>query len=310
MSLFPVPVTVLRDLEGVRAHFFWGADIGEKKLHWVSWSRVMASRLEGGLGVGSLFSLNRAMLFKWLWRFFHNPNALWVSVIRALHGHSGRLRDLPTLGAHFGNGQLTDFWRDRWIGPTPLFAQFSRIFSLDESRVISVAERLRIGWDVSSLRRVPRGSVEAEQWNAISALIQSFVISREQDRLSWTLDSSEEFSVSSARYFLDGRSLFSGGISTRWNNFVPIKLNILLWRIALARIPTRDNLVSRGIVLDSILCPVCSSSTETVEHVFSDCVELHGIWSNISRWWNVPAPSHISVDSLINWADHSKLSVM
>ncbi|GJZ31550.1 hypothetical protein Tco_0576597 [Tanacetum coccineum] len=102
MSLFPVPVTVLRDLEGVQARFFCGADIGEKKLHWVSWSRVMASRLEGGLGVGSLFSLNRAMLFKWLWRFFHNPNALWVSVIRVLHGHSGRLRDLPTLGAHYG----------------------------------------------------------------------------------------------------------------------------------------------------------------------------------------------------------------
>ncbi|PWA71851.1 RNA-directed DNA polymerase, eukaryota [Artemisia annua] len=147
------------------------------------------------------------------------------------------------------------------------------------------------------------GGVETEQWEAISALIQAFIFSPQQDRLRWTLDSSDEFSVSSARSFLDGRLLFSGGCSTRWNNFVPIKLNILLWRIALARIPSRDNLVSRGIVLDSTLCP-------TVEHVFADCVELRGIWSNISRWWNVPTPSHVSVDSLINWADHSKLSVL
>ncbi|PWA92790.1 glycosyltransferase family 92 [Artemisia annua] len=178
------------------------------------------------------------------------------------------------------------------------------------SEVISVAERMRIGWASSSLRREPRGGVETEQWEAISALIQAFIFSPQQDRLQWTLDSSDEFSVSSARSFLDGRLLFSGGCSTRWNNFVPIKLNILLWRIALARIPSRDNLVSRGIVLESTLCPVCSTSLETVEHVFADCVELRGIWSNISRWWNVPTPSHVSVDSLINWADHSKLSVL
>ena len=211
MSLFPAPVTVLRDLEGFRARFFWGTDVGEKKLHWVSWSRVMASRIEGGLGVGSLFSLNRAMLFKWLWRFFHNPNALWVSVIRALHGHSGRLRDLSMVGAHsgpwkgiisalrqlkdrgvdlqdfchirVGNGQLTDFWSDSWLGSTPLFTQFPRIFALDDSQVISVAERMRIGWASSSLRRGPRGGVETEQWEAISALIQAFIFSLQQDRL-------------------------------------------------------------------------------------------------------------------------------
>ncbi|GJR21791.1 reverse transcriptase domain-containing protein [Tanacetum coccineum] len=111
----------------------------------------------------------------------------------------------------------------------------------------------------------------------------AFVISP-WNMLRWTLDSSDEFSVSFARYFLDGRSLFSGGSSTRWNNFVAIKLNILLWRIGLTRIPTRDNLESRRIVLDSNLCPMCFTSLETIKHVFADHVELWGIWSNISRW--------------------------
>ncbi|GJS86722.1 RNA-directed DNA polymerase, eukaryota [Tanacetum coccineum] len=253
----------------MRARFFWGADVGEKKLHWVSWSRVMASRLEGGLGVSSLFSLNRAMLFKWFWRFFHNPNALWVSVIRVLHGHCGRLRDLSMVGAHSGP----------WKG------------------IISALRQLKDRGD--GLQDVCYFSGR-----------EAFLISPQHDKLRWTLDSSDEFSVSSARYFLDGRSLFRGGSSNRWNNFVPPKLNILLWRIGLARIPTRDNLVSRGIVLNTSLCPVCCTSLETVEHVFADCVELRGIWSNISRWWNVPIPSPASVDSFINWADQSKLSVM
>ncbi|GKE11595.1 hypothetical protein Tco_1415146 [Tanacetum coccineum] len=201
----------------------------------------MASCPKEGLGVGSLFSLDRAMLFKWFWRFFYNPNTLWVSVIRALHGHSGRLRDLSTVGAHYG----------LWKGIIAAFRQ------LKDHGV-----GLQVTYWVGSLfsQRDPRGGVETKQWKAISALIQAFIISREQDRLSWTLDCSDEFPVSFARYFLDGRSLFSGGISSRWNNFVPIKLNILLWRIALARIPTRDNLVSCEIILDSNLYPVCSSS--------------------------------------------------
>ncbi|GKE93294.1 hypothetical protein Tco_1574389, partial [Tanacetum coccineum] len=81
-------------------------------------------------------------------------------------------------------------------------------------QAISVAKRLRIGWVASSLRREPRGGVETEQWEAISALIQAFAISPQHDKLRWTLDSSDEFSVSPARYFLDGRSLFSGGSVT------------------------------------------------------------------------------------------------
>ena len=44
---------VLKSLGALRARFFWGADVGERKLHWVSWSMVLASKKVGGLGVGS-----------------------------------------------------------------------------------------------------------------------------------------------------------------------------------------------------------------------------------------------------------------
>ena len=55
MSVFGVPTTVLKSLEALRARFFWGADIGERKIHWVSWSRVLASKDDGGLGVEFVF---------------------------------------------------------------------------------------------------------------------------------------------------------------------------------------------------------------------------------------------------------------
>ncbi|GKD58387.1 hypothetical protein Tco_1295896, partial [Tanacetum coccineum] len=67
-----------------------------------------------------------------------------------------------------------------WIYASLL--QFSRIFALDDSQAISVADRLRIGRVASFLRREPRGGVETEQLEAISALIQAFVISPQHDK--------------------------------------------------------------------------------------------------------------------------------
>ena len=78
----------------------------------------------------------------------------------------------------------------------------------------------------------------------------------------------------------------------------------------MARVPTRVNLDSRGIVMESMLCPMCLEAPETVQHVFAGCKEIDGIWPLIARWWDVVIPSSCSVDSLIRWADNISLSHM
>ncbi|GKA36546.1 hypothetical protein Tco_0723037 [Tanacetum coccineum] len=45
-------------------------------------------------------------------------------------------------------------------------------------------------------------------------------------------------------------------LPTRWNTLVPIKVNILGWRIRMDRLPTREKLDQTGIDLSSLLCPV------------------------------------------------------
>ncbi|GJX46034.1 RNA-directed DNA polymerase, eukaryota [Tanacetum coccineum] len=88
MSIYKVPATVLKLLESLRARF-WGADLGERKLHWIAWNRVLSSRDSGGLGAGSLAAFNKALLFKWKWRLRDNPNALWVRLVTSIHGEGG-----------------------------------------------------------------------------------------------------------------------------------------------------------------------------------------------------------------------------
>nr|GEX57662.1 RNA-directed DNA polymerase, eukaryota [Tanacetum cinerariifolium] len=66
MSLFKVPKAVLKSMESIRRKFFNGIRDGEKKIAWVSWSKVLASKSNGGLGVSSFYALNRGLLFKWI----------------------------------------------------------------------------------------------------------------------------------------------------------------------------------------------------------------------------------------------------
>ncbi|GJY73547.1 hypothetical protein Tco_0477978 [Tanacetum coccineum] len=48
MSIFKAPKTVIKELERLRASFFWGANEDKKKLAWVKWSNVIASFNKGG----------------------------------------------------------------------------------------------------------------------------------------------------------------------------------------------------------------------------------------------------------------------
>ncbi|KAK9077004.1 hypothetical protein SSX86_005339 [Deinandra increscens subsp. villosa] len=78
-SLFPLPKKVNNLLESIRSNFFWGFEEGDKKTPWVSWKKTMASKENGGIGIGSLLAMNRALIYKWRWRFVSNKEAFWIS---------------------------------------------------------------------------------------------------------------------------------------------------------------------------------------------------------------------------------------
>nr|GEW31071.1 RNA-directed DNA polymerase, eukaryota [Tanacetum cinerariifolium] len=56
-------------------------------------SKIMASRKKTGFGVSSFFAQNRALLFKWIWRFRSQESSLWHRVIKAMFGDHGSLNN-------------------------------------------------------------------------------------------------------------------------------------------------------------------------------------------------------------------------
>ncbi|KAL8246779.1 hypothetical protein R6Q59_007995 [Mikania micrantha] len=72
-----------------------------------------------------------------------------------------------------------------------------------------------------------------------------------------------------------------------WCKWVPIKVNLLAWRAWHGRLPTMENLVKKGIRVDSLLCPLCKECLESACHLFSSCFVAAMIWHGVSSWCGI-----------------------
>ncbi|GJU77185.1 RNA-directed DNA polymerase, eukaryota [Tanacetum coccineum] len=230
MSIYKVPMGVLKKLESIRRNFFNGTDGSVRKSTWINWSTALAPNKNGGLGMSSFFAHNRALLFKWVWRFFTDDSSLRSSFIKALFGNHGALgkplqmykrstwidiiHAIQTLNDkginlfHFirkkiGNGENTFFWEDIWLGDIAFKDQFQRLYALEVRKSISVADKLGHPSIYHSFRRLPRGGIEQELLNLLCSKVDAFVLPNMADRWSWSLEGSGVFSVKSSRNLID-----------------------------------------------------------------------------------------------------------
>ena len=76
-SFFRAPSAVINRLTAIQRNFLWGGNLEGKKIAWVAWSQVCASRERGGLGIKDIKALNNALLIKWKWFMFQQTDQLW-----------------------------------------------------------------------------------------------------------------------------------------------------------------------------------------------------------------------------------------
>ncbi|GJZ74266.1 RNA-directed DNA polymerase, eukaryota, reverse transcriptase zinc-binding domain protein [Tanacetum coccineum] len=304
MSVFKVPSSVLHMIESIRSHFFNGHEIRSNKATWVKWNSVLASKEKGGLGVSSLYALNRALMMKWVWRFYSQKESLWVRVIKAIHGDDGKvgtvsktgsrscwwnivneIRILKNQGVNFfefmrikvGNGDSTAFWDDKWIGDIVLKDMYPRIYALEMCKAVTIRIKLNDSSLDNSFRRKSRGGVEQ-----VGVVVGGF----------------GEFSVASIRKMIDEKSLSTVDTKTRWIKCVPIKVNVLAWKIKIDALPTRFKISRRGIDIDSILCPICDCGVESASHLFFSCSLVRQVVRKVCSWWEV---NYVDVNSYVEW---------
>nr|GEU49753.1 RNA-directed DNA polymerase, eukaryota [Tanacetum cinerariifolium] len=110
----------------------------------VNWNKVLVSKEKGDLGVSSFYAINRAFLFKWVWRFKSNNTSLWASFIKAMHGKDSLL-GIDLLGLFkkkIGNSFDSSFWEDTWKGDIAFKLLYPRVYALKTCKQINVASKL------------------------------------------------------------------------------------------------------------------------------------------------------------------------
>ncbi|GKD48854.1 RNA-directed DNA polymerase, eukaryota, partial [Tanacetum coccineum] len=97
-------------------------------------------------------------------------------------------------------------------------------------------------------------------------------------------------------------------IETRWVRFVPIKVNIFIWRARQDCLPTRVNLVRRGINVDSCVCPICSSGEDEINHILFRCDLAQQVLRRICRWWELDPSYWITFQEWYAWFSSIRFS--
>ena len=319
MSLFPVPQGIIEKINQLQRRFLWSGDLSKSAIAMASWKLLELPKFWGGLNCGSILHRNLSLLFKWVWRFINEPQALWHKVISDKYGYSpiflhheltvprqgGPWRNIcatilkhpmtknmlqSSIKRRVGNGATALFWLDQWLGDSPLKNRFPRLFRIatkPNANILSCGqwEGSKWRWDISWCRDFrPR---DEEEWAELQPLLSSVCLSVEkEDTFSWSPSKEGLFSVKSLSLELAKVSPLAAAHTQVWKKIwrglIPPKLELFTWLALRGKLNTKDKLVRMKILPpDDSKCILCLEHQENIDHLLLHCTFSRNIW----LWW-------------------------
>jgi hypothetical protein len=190
-----------------------------------------------------------------------------------------------------GDGADMLFWSHSWIGGSPLSVRFRRLFDLVENKTITVANFFSLGlmqggegWNWRRRLWVLEEELLEE---SMALLLDVALFPNVLDKWVWLLVPVGGYSVRGAY------DLLTNGDTPRmdtpmdlvWHHQVPLKVSVFAWRIIRDRLPTKANLVVRGVIpTEATYCVSGCGHVETVEHLFLSCSTFASLWQQVRDW--------------------------
>lgn len=169
MSLFPIPKGVIQKINAIQRKFLWGGSSEKRGFPLLKWELIQLPTLMGGLNVSNILNRNLGLMFKWLWRFFNEPTALWREIVMAKYRYPSNITitefsplykggpwknicnaiwnhpqakniAVGCIRKQIGSGEKTFFWHDTWVGDRTLKSLCPRLFSISPTPMASVED--------------------------------------------------------------------------------------------------------------------------------------------------------------------------
>ncbi|GKV26407.1 hypothetical protein SLEP1_g35721 [Rubroshorea leprosula] len=325
MSVYLIPKGILLSIDKIRKSFLWGGGGDERKINWVKWEKICKRKEEGGLGVKDLRKFNLALMGKWWGRLAENKEGLWKNVVKERYGEGenhwldwvkgnrgvGSIwwRDVCRLDylegerggwltegfrVRMGEGKRLSFWWDHWCGEGCLANRFPRLYLLStgkENKCYQMGNASNGSWKWNLKWRRNLYEWEAAEAMELQKMIEDEKISEgDPDRWEWTHDKRGQYSTKTAYSLL---SLEQGEVNEAktfkriWNPSLPSKISAFSWQLLLDRIPTKANLLRRGVIKDATeaKCALCNEEEEDSTYLFLNCKIARWVWMACSKWW-------------------------
>lgn len=186
-----------------------------------------------------------------------------------------------------GDGSSVNFWNDSWCGE-PISDVFNFPDWMKKNLKAPVKDFIR------KRHRFLLKSLKLAIPNLINIVEKVHIpLDVSKDERAWKLADCGVLNLKLAYEFhAPPTQLFNWG-KLIWNNVVPPFKSFLIWRLFHNRLPTDDNLKTRGMNGPSV-CNLCFKEAESSQHLMFDCCYAHNIWS----WLSNTLDCHSVVSSL------------
>ncbi|KAG5575660.1 hypothetical protein H5410_055794 [Solanum commersonii] len=183
-----------RSSKRLRRDFLWRRNKEGKGCNLVKWEVTQSSKGQGELGIRNLKTQNKesslwkqAIIHKYgqtnHWCSNEENTTYGVGVWRAIRSLWPKLQENSRI--RVGNGLKTRFWKDNWLGESPLQDRFPDLMMLCRNPEINVAECWsNHGWNLNFRRHLNEWAVErvASSLNEVEMFAGTTM---EPDKLRW-----------------------------------------------------------------------------------------------------------------------------
>jgi hypothetical protein len=171
-----------------------------------------------------------------------------------------------------GDGEDINFWNDYWCGAS-ISEQLNLPAHISQSLVSNVSDFI-----VDGLWVIPP-QLSTLYPNLISIVSQVSIPSfPANDKILWKHTDDGELQLKEAYQFKLTQHQELVWAKAIWNIDIPPSKSLLVWRIMHGKVPTDENLMTRGCFIPS-MCNLCNSHVETSFHIFFECSYAIKLWS-------------------------------
>ncbi|MCI00663.1 70 kDa peptidyl-prolyl isomerase [Trifolium medium] len=153
-----------------------------------------------------------------------------------------------------------------------------------------MAEMFSLWWRADGEAWVWRRQLKA--WEEMLGECQTLLFNlslqaQSSDRWKWQSDPDKGYTIRGAYQLLTSQvsTTIDETEDLIWHTQVPLKVSIFTWRLLRDSLPTKANLVTRGILSqEAHFCTSGCGAVESAQHLFISCGTFGSLWALVRSW--------------------------